>query len=85
LASGSGTGKVSGAAARSSTATGAVSPKRWIAVQIRLTAVARSLNLRTGVSPGKLFKISTRRAAGQSAASFASAASVVNRSELGTP
>jgi hypothetical protein len=45
--------------------------------------VARSLNFRTGVSPGRLFQISTRRAADQLAASFARAASLLNRSELG--
>jgi hypothetical protein len=39
------------------------------------------LNFRTGVSPGSEFQISANRAAGQLAASFASAASLLNRSE----
>jgi len=42
------------------------------------------LNFFTGVSPGRLFQISISRAVGQFAASFARAASLVNRSELGT-
>ena len=54
------------------------------AFQIRDTAVARSLNFLTGVAPGRLFQISTSRAAGQLAASLASAASLPKRSELGT-
>ena len=51
-------------------AAGAVSPRLSRAFQMRLTAVWRSLNFLTGLTPGKLFQISTRREAGQSAASL---------------
>jgi hypothetical protein len=37
---------------------------------MRLTAVWRSLNFLTGLTPGRLFQISTSREAGQSAASL---------------
>src|SRR5579863_1403419 len=78
------TGTVAGTGAGSSAAAGPVWPRVWIAFQIRDTAVTRSLNLRTGVSPGRLFQISASRAAGQFAASFANAPSLLNRSEFGT-
>ena len=41
-------------------------------VQIRLTAALAVLKLFTGVTPGRLFQIATRRSAGQAAASSAS-------------
>jgi hypothetical protein len=71
------TGAVSG-----SSAAGAAWPRLWIGFQIRDTAVARSLNFFNWVSPGRLFQISTSRAAGRLAASFASAASLPNLSEF---
>src|ERR1019366_4599260 len=83
LAPCSGTGAVSGTGVVSSAA-GTDWPRVWIVFQIRDTAVTRSLNFFTGVSPGRLFQISTSREAGQFAASFASAASLLNRSELAT-
>jgi hypothetical protein len=40
--------------------------------QIRVAAVVRSLNFLTGVTPGRLFQMATRRTAGQPATSSAS-------------
>ena len=45
-----------------------------MAFQMRSTAVLRSLNFFTLSAPGRLFQISTSRAAGHFAASFASPA-----------
>src|SRR4051812_6393005 len=52
--------------------------------QIRATAAPRFANFLTGDAPGRLFQISTSRAVGQFAASFARAASFPKRSVLGT-
>src|ERR1017187_1858363 len=49
-----------------------------MAFQIRLTAVLRLVNLRTGVTPGRLFQISISRVPSQLAANFPNSASVVN-------
>jgi hypothetical protein len=65
-------------------AAGAASAKLWIARQILLTAVARSLNFLIGAAPGRLFQISISRVVDQSAASFARAASVPKLSALTT-
>src|SRR5260370_24610556 len=51
----------------------------WIAFQIRETAVLRSVNLRTGATPVRLFQISTSREVGQPEASFSNSAAVLNR------
>jgi hypothetical protein len=59
-------------------------PNSEATFQIRLTAVWRSLNFLTGTAPGRLFQISTRRAAGQSVASLFSPAALRKRSAFAT-
>lgn len=50
-----------------------------MAFQIRASPVLRSVNLRTGASPGMLFQICRRRALGQLADRAASSAAAANR------
>src|SRR5437868_4679870 len=54
-----------------------------MAFQIRFTAVWRLVNFRTGLTPGRLFQISTRREAGHFAASFARSVALRKRSVSG--
>ena len=68
-----------GRAGTSSTGAGSTNGGRlWACFQMRLTAVARSLNFRMAVTPGSPFQISTRRLAGQSLVTSASCCSESN-------
>ena len=58
--------------------------KHWMAFQIRLAAVLRSVNFLTGLTPGRLLWIATSRAVGQLVASLARPASLRKRSAFGT-
>src|ERR1035438_3730172 len=50
----------------------AASPKPWMRFQMRLAAVLGSFSFFAGFSPGRLFRIASRRSAGQALASSAS-------------
>lgn len=50
-----------------------------MAAQMRRSAVLRSVNLRTGLTPGSLFQIATNLSMGQSAETDAKSFSVANR------
>src|SRR5450432_4239132 len=55
-----------------------------MAFQIRATAVFLSVNLVTGVAPGRWFQVSNSWAEGQAAVSFAKTASLLKHSEFRT-
>src|ERR1017187_4545230 len=59
----------------------AASPSPWMRCQMRATAVLGSLSFLVGFSPGKLFRIASRRSAGQAAANSASSCSLANVSK----
>src|ERR1035441_3917050 len=57
------------------------SPSFWMRSQMRPTAALALLNPFTGVTPGRLFQMATRRSAGQLAACFASSFWLLKESE----
>ena len=59
----------------------AASPRPWMRAQMRAMAVFESFSFFTGFSPGRLFRIATRRSAGQVAAKSASSWSLAKVSK----